>query len=283
MNPAPLWRSRLAARTVAPTRPLPELAARRVANATACRTVSTTRATLKPATSTAGPSSSSSSSSWSPSPPPHTSGPTSSSPSYNALPKTSSDDKVSRVTWASGIESRYHHMWLRDHCRCPTCYHPKTKQRLLNTFAIPADVHPISTEATMEGLRITWPPLPAPAPAEESASETPRAPQQSQSDADHVSSEIFESPDSQPHVSLYPWRWLRTNSYAPPLDQPQLHSISGGEDDFIGLGKTLWGKGIESRPPTVAYEEIMAGDEGVWKWLEKIVSARDALSGERAE
>lgn len=29
-----------------------------------------------------------------------------------------------------------HHLWLRDHCRCPECFHPITKQRLVNTFEV---------------------------------------------------------------------------------------------------------------------------------------------------
>ena len=29
-----------------------------------------------------------------------------------------------------------HHIWLRDHCRCPRCFHPVTKQRLVNTFEV---------------------------------------------------------------------------------------------------------------------------------------------------
>lgn len=29
-----------------------------------------------------------------------------------------------------------HHIWLRDHCRCPECLHPVTKQRLVNTFEV---------------------------------------------------------------------------------------------------------------------------------------------------
>lgn len=249
---APVLRSRCAARlssTLFARSPV----ASRVPAPSSHRSLSSTRKQLKPsvAPSTSNPTST---------PPPPTSS-SSSSFSHSALPHVSTDDKVARVTWASGIESRYHHMWLRDHCRCPECYHPKTKQRLLNTFAIPPDVHPLATEATTEGLRVTWPPLRSePSPdghAEQSATSTP--------------ADIFESPESQPHASLYPWKWLRTNSYAPPLDQPQLNSMSG-QDDFIGLGKTLWGKGIESHPPTVPYEEIMAGDEGVWKWCEKIVS-----------
>ena len=29
-----------------------------------------------------------------------------------------------------------HHIWLRDHCRCPECFHSVTKQRLINTFDV---------------------------------------------------------------------------------------------------------------------------------------------------
>jgi Gamma-butyrobetaine hydroxylase-like, N-terminal len=29
-----------------------------------------------------------------------------------------------------------HHIWLRDHCRCPQCFHPVTKQRLVDTFDV---------------------------------------------------------------------------------------------------------------------------------------------------
>ncbi|CAO1613902.1 unnamed protein product [Sympodiomycopsis kandeliae] len=191
--------------------------------------------------------------------------------SHSALPHVSHDEKIARVTWASGIESRYHHLWLRDHCRCPTCYHPKTKQRLLNTFAIAPDVQPLATEATTEGLKVTWPPLASTfdhGTADQQQTSNTASSDPASSPAS-PSSEIFESPESQPHTALYPWKWLRTNSYAPPLDQPHHRSLTG-QDDLIGLGKTLWGKGIESHPPTVAYEEIMAGDEGVWKWLEKI-------------
>ena len=38
------------------------------------------------------------------------------------------------VIWADGSTS--HHLYLRDHCRCEECFHPITKQRLLNTFEV---------------------------------------------------------------------------------------------------------------------------------------------------
>jgi hypothetical protein len=34
------------------------------------------------------------------------------------------------------VQTVSHHIWLRDHCRCPDCFHPITKQRLLNTFEV---------------------------------------------------------------------------------------------------------------------------------------------------
>lgn len=69
--------------------------------------------------------------------------------------------------------SRYcssHHVWLRDHCRCPECFHPITKQRLLNTFdvrrfpspcspysylvKISPDITPTSVESKPDGLEV---------------------------------------------------------------------------------------------------------------------------------
>lgn len=29
-----------------------------------------------------------------------------------------------------------HNIWLRDHCRCPACFHALTKQRLVDTFEV---------------------------------------------------------------------------------------------------------------------------------------------------
>lgn len=231
---------------------------------------SSTRATFTPATATTTGTSANTVTQ-----PPPASRTTSPFASPNDFAHVSGDDKIARVTWASGIESRFHHIWLRDHCRCPMCYHPKTKQRLLNTFSVPANIQPLSLEATNEGLRVTWPPLPAPVEEEDHTSSNSGISSNASgvhlADQPATSEDLFESHESQPHHSLYPWKWLRTNSYAPPLDQPQLDSLAG-QMDLTAFGKTLWGNTIQDHPPTVAYDEIMAGDAGVWKWLEKIVS-----------
>jgi trimethyllysine dioxygenase len=48
--------------------------------------------------------------------------------------------------------------WLRDHCQSPQSHHPETKQRLLNTFAIPAEINAraVALEENGRILRIDW-------------------------------------------------------------------------------------------------------------------------------
>lgn len=96
------------------------------------------------------------------------------------LPIISADAGKVAIGWDTRTWSRFHNIWLRDHCRCPKCFHPATKQRLLDTFEIPTDIAPLHIEAKVEGLEVTW-------------------------------------PSQDPHVSLYPWSWLQRHSYDPSL------------------------------------------------------------------
>ncbi|SPO27177.1 related to trimethyllysine hydroxylase [Ustilago trichophora] len=185
-----------------------------------------------------------------------------------ATPGVTTDSKSRSVyiTWASGITSKFHNIWLRDHCRCPQCYHPTTKQRLLNTFEIAPDAEPISAEATTEGLLVHWPLL----PSERAATAPPSAPpsSSSSSSAEASSSDAANSSPTAHHPSLYPWRWLMRNSYSPVLSDP----ITASNDDtgLKGIEKVLWGKGIGSAPPTVKFDEVMQSEQGVLKWVTKI-------------
>jgi len=139
------------------------------------------------------------------------------------LPKVGGDAKQVAVGWDGRTWSRFHHIWLRDHCRCAECFHAITKQRLQNTFEIPKDIAPLRTSAKPEGLEVIW------------------------NTADQ-------------HASLYPWAWLKANSYDPPLPEKS----SGA------TAKVLWGSEISKAPPTVAYEDVMNGDAGLHKWLSNI-------------
>lgn len=79
----------------------------------------------------------------------------------------------------SGIETTFHHVWLRDHCRCETCYFDTTKQRLLNSATIDEDIHPVEVTVNNEKLHVTW------------------------------------SQDQ--HKSVYDLSWLQLHSYNPPV------------------------------------------------------------------
>ncbi|KAF8734214.1 Trimethyllysine dioxygenase, partial [Rhizoctonia solani] len=96
------------------------------------------------------------------------------------LPHVASSERKVSVGWNNTVTSHFHHIWLRDHCRCADCLHPVTKQRLVNTFEIPPDVQPARVESRPSGLEVTW-------------TESPR------------------------HVSTYPWEWLSRSSYDPPM------------------------------------------------------------------
>ncbi|KAG8822335.1 hypothetical protein FRC18_011057, partial [Serendipita sp. 400] len=140
------------------------------------------------------------------------------------------DETRVAVGWPDGAWSRYHHFWLRDHCRCPECFHPVTKQRLVDTFALPRGLFPRGVKSTIEGLEVIW-------------------------------------PTSPPHISLYPWQWLQRNSYDPQLEPSP---IVGTQPPPAPEEKILWSAGIVKDPPTVQYEDIMSDELAVYKWLKKI-------------
>ncbi len=60
------------------------------------------------------------------------------------------------VTLADGRRHRLPFLWLRDHCACADCLHPETGQRLLDTFALPAELAVDSLESSPQELTIRW-------------------------------------------------------------------------------------------------------------------------------
>jgi trimethyllysine dioxygenase len=88
-------------------------------------------------------------------------------------------DSTIAVRFPDGAVSRFHGIWLRDHCRCPSCFHPVTKQRLVDTSTIPLGVKPAVMTVAQDKLLITW--------------------------------------DADSHQSAVELDWLRAHSYAPKL------------------------------------------------------------------
>ncbi|RIB26156.1 hypothetical protein C2G38_320289 [Gigaspora rosea] len=91
------------------------------------------------------------------------------------------------VDWQDNQTSKFHNIWLRDHCKCSECYHQITKQRLLDTFSIPEDIKAISTSPGPEGIEIKW---------------------------------------NDEHKSFFKWGWLRRHSYDPKfIDNQKILNI----------------------------------------------------------
>ncbi|KAK8238435.1 trimethyllysine dioxygenase [Phyllosticta capitalensis] len=44
------------------------------------------------------------------------------------------------------VDRALHAIWLRDHCQCPECVHPVTKQRQIDTFSIPKRLYILNAE-----------------------------------------------------------------------------------------------------------------------------------------
>ncbi|KIY43953.1 Trimethyllysine dioxygenase, partial [Fistulina hepatica ATCC 64428] len=120
-----------------------------------------------------------------------------------------------------------HNIWLRDHCRCPRCFHALTKQRLVNTFDA-SYIAPLQVEAKQEGLEVTWP----------------------------------ES--TTPHVSTYPWVWLQRHSYDPilrPESEPESSHVYVVQKILWGS------KILQAPPTISYDEAMAPDDQGLYKWL----------------
>jgi gamma-butyrobetaine dioxygenase len=68
----------------------------------------------------------------------------------------SQGSRTLRVRWSDGKEGEFHYLWLRDNCPCPSCRHPKTKERLVYTADIPS--HIVAKSAAVDGnaIAIEW-------------------------------------------------------------------------------------------------------------------------------
>ncbi|ORY29175.1 hypothetical protein BCR39DRAFT_575262 [Naematelia encephala] len=60
------------------------------------------------------------------------------------------------IAWPNGVETTFDNQFLLDHCRCPKCFHPVTKQRLKSLFDFTPLVEPDAVEVDTKSVRIVW-------------------------------------------------------------------------------------------------------------------------------
>ncbi|MCP5081438.1 MAG: DUF971 domain-containing protein [Alphaproteobacteria bacterium] len=62
------------------------------------------------------------------------------------------------LTWQDKTCSTFHHIWLRDNCRCKTCGDPATGRRSLRLTDLALDIKPVAASLSEQGdLCLTWP------------------------------------------------------------------------------------------------------------------------------
>ncbi|EPB85293.1 trimethyllysine dioxygenase [Mucor circinelloides 1006PhL] len=182
------------------------------------------------------------------------------------------NDKQVFLNWNNRKTSVYNHFWLRDHCRCEQCYHPITRQRLVDTFSIPRDIQPTAVDSTQDGLSVIW-------------------------------------PDG--HQSMYAWDWLHTHSYSPilrtseplatkkpklwdaglkltPVDHEAVMNTEEGLKQWLDQLETYGISFVEGVPTTVEATEKLARrlcflrethySQGIWSFTADLAHADTAYT-----
>ena len=73
-----------------------------------------------------------------------------------SLFKATNVEDATVLEWEDGTRSSFHHIWLRDHCRCSDCYNAETHQKQQNLLGI-SNLSPKDIQTKEDELLITWP------------------------------------------------------------------------------------------------------------------------------
>lgn len=61
------------------------------------------------------------------------------------------------IGWTDGSSTKFHNIWLRDHCQCSQCYNSTTYQKEFNILDVPLDIKPINVSLNDQNhLLIKW-------------------------------------------------------------------------------------------------------------------------------
>lgn len=65
-------------------------------------------------------------------------------------------DDALTVRWDDGSQTRFGLLWVRDHSHDPTTIHPVTKQRLVSTAALAANLQPVDVTLVADAVVVRW-------------------------------------------------------------------------------------------------------------------------------
>jgi hypothetical protein len=137
------------------------------------------------------------------------------------------DGTCIKVEFSDGSISRFHNIWLRDHCPCKSCRHPLTLQRTLDSSRIPAHVRAFDTRVETDGseLVVEW-------EDHDVNFEGWAAPR---SDSDRI--------PSSGHTSRFPVSWLTRYAYwSNPGEKAPVPPPSSIDPATDARSRVLWGR-----------------------------------------
>ncbi|XP_078347691.1 trimethyllysine dioxygenase, mitochondrial-like [Oculina patagonica] len=74
-----------------------------------------------------------------------------------AISAVSTDSDAVNISWADGSSTKFHNIWLRDHCQCKQCYNSATYQKEFNILDVPLDIKPATVSINDQNyLSIKW-------------------------------------------------------------------------------------------------------------------------------
>lgn len=142
------------------------------------------------------------------------------------------DKRELQVKWEDGTSSRFPHIYLRDNCQCPKCFHSSARQRLINDINV-IDAYDVNTTASsatlssdLQQIKVKW--------------------------------------ENDEHVSIFDTNWLKKRRF--PTSESQV-----GEKISYSY-RRLWASDLNDNIPTVDFDDILNNDMTLYKWLQDLAT-----------
>ncbi|RDD45920.1 Gamma-butyrobetaine dioxygenase [Trichoplax sp. H2] len=143
------------------------------------------------------------------------------------------DKKCLDVTWEDGVTTNYPHIYLRDHCRCPSCYDPQTKSRALFNCVYNSYIDCIAQDANVSEnekiIQVDW------------------------------------KDDNEHPVSRFPLDWLRAHRFSNDNELKTMNQV------YI-QDRHTWGKEMKDNIPIFDYQELHENDQTLYRWLKHLTT-----------
>lgn len=147
---------------------------------------------------------------------------------YSVRVQNNPESKCMDVTWEDGVTTNFPHLYLRDHCRCPSCFDPQTKSRVIfnsiyNSY-LDSAAKDVNLSQDQQTIQVDW------------------------------------ENDEQHPVSRFPVEWLRAHRF------PTQDEISAMSRIYL-KDRHTWGKELSGHIPEFDCQQLHQDDETLYRWL----------------